>query len=76
MDESSSDPQHAPPTKRVELSREEVIAARKLRKENKKKRKRIDDETGERPLPEDHHCAHWMSKKRRYCNLTPYAGTD
>lgn len=61
-------------SKRVEVSREEVLAARQLKKENKKKRKRIDDETGERPLPEDHHCSYWMVKKRRYCNMSRHPG--
>ena len=62
--------------KRTDLSREEVMAARKLRKENKKKRKRSEDEASDRPLPEGHHCSYWMAKKRRYCNLSRHQGTN
>lgn len=73
MDPSDSTPQEHP--KRVQLSREEVEAARKARKENNKKRKRGEDETGQRPLPEESQCSFWMLKKKRYCNLSRYTGT-
>ena len=72
MDPSDSTSQE--PSKRVQLSREEVEAARKARKENNKKRKRGEDETGQRPLPEENQCSFWMLKKKRYCNLSRYPG--
>lgn len=49
---------------------------RKERKENAKKRKREARETGVRPPPEDYHCAYWLAKKLRYCNLQRFNGTS
>lgn len=72
MDSSDPAPQEHP--RRVQLSREEVEAARKARRENNKKRKRSEEEDGQRPLPEENQCSFWMLKKKRYCNLSRYPG--